>query len=187
MKIKSYKGGYDSNFFYILSSKKDAAVIDCFDAKLLIDYLEENDLKLKYIISTHNHFDHTKDNADLKKKTTAKLVMHSSNKCDVKVDEGDILNLGDSKLHILHTPGHTMDSICILVDNKYLFTGDVLFVKTIGGIFCPDGEKYQGDSIKKLMKLNETIIVYPGHDYCGESASIKEIKEINKKVKEIIN
>jgi hydroxyacylglutathione hydrolase len=196
IKIESYLGGYDSNSFYILSSGKDAAVIDCFDAKIVLDYLKEHNLKLKYIISTHNHFDHVEANKDLLSHTKAKLVMHKSNDCDIKVDEGTELELGDlskhedskekSTLKILYTPGHTMDSICILADDKFLFTGDTLFVKTIGGIFCHNGEKYQKESIKRLMKLNDDIIIYPGHNYGGQSATIKEIKQNNNKVKEIL-
>jgi len=197
MDIKTFKGGYDSNFFYILSSGKDAAVIDCFDAKKVIEYLEKNKLTLKYIISTHSHFDHVEANSDLKKelikrKQEPKIVMYKSNNCDIKVDEGDELELGDSKdkstLKILYTPGHDMGCICILVDDKLLFTGDTLFVKTIGGIFCKDGEKFQKESLKRLMKLNDDIIIYPGHDYGNTPTStIKIERETNLKLRNRIN
>jgi hydroxyacylglutathione hydrolase len=185
MEIKSYTGGYDSNIFYIVSSENEALVIDCFDSDIVLDYLKKNNLKLKYIISTHNHFDHVEANKELLEKTDAKLVMHKSNDCDLPVDEGSKLKLGSSSLSVLYTPGHTMDSVCFLLDEN-LFTGDTLFVKTIGGIFCPQGSSYQPDSIKKIMSLKEDIVVYPGHDYGGQKATIKEIKEKNNKVRAIL-
>jgi glyoxylase-like metal-dependent hydrolase (beta-lactamase superfamily II) len=194
--IKTFCGGYDSNFFYILSSDKYAAVIDCFDAKKALEYIEKNKLTLKYIISTHGHFDHVEANSDLKKelikqKQEPKIVMYKSNNCDIKVDEGDELEIGDSKkkstLKILYTPGHDMDCICILVDDKFLFTGDTLFVGTVGGIFCKDGEKYQKESLKKLMQLPDNTVIYPGHDYGDtETSTIKIERETNVKLKNII-
>ncbi|MFA6089770.1 MAG: hydroxyacylglutathione hydrolase family protein [Candidatus Woesearchaeota archaeon] len=188
MKIEWFKGGYDKNFFYILSSEGKAAIIDCFDAKLALEYIRNNQLKLDYIISTHNHFDHVDSNSRLQEKSSAKLVMFKSNDCDLKVDEGSKLELGKSVLQILHTPGHSMDSICILADNKYLFTGDTLFVGTIGGVFCENGEAHQKESLKRLMTLNDNIIVYPGHDY-GQvrTSTIKMEKLKNPALLKVIN
>lgn len=180
MQIKTYKGGYDRNFFYLLESKKEVAVIDCFSAKLVLDYLRTNEAKLKYIISTHSHFDHIEANMELQKETNAKLVMHKINQSDIPVNEGDELKLGNGKLKILHTPGHTADSICIL-SGKILFTGDTLFVGCIGGHFYEDSAKTQPKSLKRLINLADDIEIYPGHDYGNTPTStIKKERETNR-------
>lgn len=186
MNIKQIQGGYDSNFFYILESNGDVAVIDCFDANFVLDYIKSNSFKLKYVMSTHSHFDHVEGNQELLNNTDAKLVMHKSNECDLPVDEGSVIQLGSEKIEVLYTPGHLMDCVCFLVDKK-LFTGDTLFVKTIGGLFCEEGPLYQPKTIKRLMKLDDSIFVYPGHNYGGKSATIKEIRKKNPRVLEIIS
>ena len=184
MKIQTFQGGYDNNFFYLLSANNEAAVIDCFDTNLALDYLEKNNLVLKYIISTHNHFDHTEANHELKQRTKAKLVMYKSNQCDLTVKEEDELKLAESVLKILHTPGHTPDSICILADNQFLFTGDTLFVGGIGRIFYPQGKADYPQTIKKIMELPDDIIIYPGHHYgATPTSTIKQEKETNPFVK----
>lgn len=165
MEIKTFQGGYDNNFSYVVSSQGEAAVIDCFDIGSVLSYLQENDLDLKYVISTHSHFDHVDGNEELLQKTKAKLVMHELNECDVAVKEGDALNVGDLILKILETPGHTPDSICILVNEKYLFTGDTLFVGCVGRIFYEQGYLDQPKSLERIKKLSGKITIYPGHHY----------------------
>jgi len=187
MKIKSYKGGYDRNFFYLLESEKEVAVIDCFDSKMVLGYLAKNNAELKYVVSTHSHFDHVEANAELLKKTRAKLVMHQLNQCDLPVNEGDILILGKEKLKILHTPGHTADSICLLV-NDNLFTGDTLFVGNIGGHFYAESSITQPKSLKKIIKLSDEIKIYPGHDYGKTPTStIKKERETNRYLFPLLN
>lgn len=180
MQIKTYKGGYNRNFFYLLESEKEVAVIDCFDAKSVSDFLKKNESNLKYIISTHSHFDHVEANQELQKATNAELVMHKINQCNLPVDEGDELVLGKEKLKILHTPGHTADSICVLVENK-LFTGDTLFVGHIGGHFYENSAITQPKSLKRLIALPDDTIIFPGHDYGKTSTStIKNECETNR-------
>lgn len=188
VEIKQVQGGYDKNFFYMIHDENEACVIDCFDPGWVNSYLQSRNLKLKYIISTHNHYDHVDGNEELLKNTDAKLVMHKTCKCDIGVDEGDILNIGESKLKILHTPGHTMDSICLLLNDIYLFTGDTLFVGGIGRIFCENGEEKQKETIKRLMNLPGNIQVMPGHNYGAMPHSyIKIEKMMNPRVKDILN
>ncbi len=180
MQIKTYKGGYDRNFFYIVESAREAAVIDCFDAKIASDYLKNNKLKLKYIIATHSHFDHVESCQDLQRLTKAPIVMHKLNQSDLPVDEGAELKLGKEKLKILHTPGHTADSICILANQK-LFTGDTLFVGHIGGQFYAESRVTQPKSLKRILSLPDEIEIYPGHDYGNTPTStIKKEKETNR-------
>ncbi|HGJ64329.1 TPA: MBL fold metallo-hydrolase [bacterium] len=162
--------GGDRNFGYLIGDEKsrDSAVIDpASSPKEFIKLANELNLKIVYIINTHSHGDHTGGNSELKNLTKAKVVMHKSSpiSTDIKVSDGDILKLGHLELMIIHTPGHTSDSICILVENK-LMTGDTLFVGKIGGTHTDQDAKTEFDSLfNKLMKLDKSIEVYPGHDY----------------------
>jgi glyoxylase-like metal-dependent hydrolase (beta-lactamase superfamily II) len=80
--------------------------------------------------------------------------------------DGDAIKLGKVVIRVIHTPGHTSDSICLLVDNK-LLTGDTLFVGECGRTDLPggDSESMYNSLFQRLMKLGDTVEVYPGHDY----------------------
>lgn len=179
MQIKTYKGGYDRNYFYLIKSEQEVAVIDCFDTKVVLNFLKQNEATLKYIISTHSHFDHIEANQELKTKTKAQIVMYQINKADIEADEGSELMLGKETLKFLYTPGHTADSICVLIKNN-LFTGDTLFVGHIGGHFYKDSPITQPETLKRLMTLPNETIIYPGHDYGKTPTStIQKEKETN--------
>lgn len=159
------------NFTYIIADEKKriGVVVDpSHELDEVFKIINEYSLKIKYIINTHSHVDHTIGNEELKAKTGAKIVMHKNaplNK-DVEVDDDDVIIVGDIKIKIIHTPGHTPDSICLLFNNK-LLTGDTLFVGNCGRVDLPGGnagELY--DSLfNKLLKLDDSIEIYPGHDY----------------------
>ena len=169
MILKQILAGALYNFSYIVADEKtkEAAVIDASETDSILHSLEKDDLKLKYIISTHSHFDHISFNEEIAKKTGAKIVLHklAKTKKDVAVDDGDELQIGSLKIKIIHTPGHTRDGICLLVGNK-LFTGDTLFVGECGRTDFPGGSSEQlYDSLEKIKKMDDRIEVYPGHNY----------------------
>ena len=170
MIFQQIRAGGDRNFGYLVGNEetKEAAVIDPSSAPGEFPRAAEKyNLKIVYIIGTHGHGDHTSGIAALKKMTGAKVVMHSSstNSADIRVEDGDTLKLGNLEMKVIHTPGHTLDSICILVNGK-LVTGDTLFVGKIGGTYNEESAKIEYDSLfNKLMKLDDDIEVYPGHDY----------------------
>jgi len=161
--------GYDNNFTYIIGDEKTkaAAVIDPAGLNEKVEKEAENKgLKIKYIINTHSHEDHTIGNNFFLKRG-ARLI-----------DED--FSLGKIKITMIRTPGHSTDSKCILAENK-LFTGDTLFVGGIGAVHFEGGsEKEMRKSIGKLMKLKEDIEVWPGHNY-GEKthSTIGEEKKTN--------
>ncbi len=98
------------------------------------------------------------------------------------VDEGDPLKVGKISIKTIYTPGHTADSICLLVDNQKLLTGDTLFVGECGRTDFPGGNsKSLYESLfDKLLKLNDDVEIYPGHDYGPKSSStIGEEKKSN--------
>jgi len=163
-----YRG---DNFTYVVAdaTSREAAVVDpSFNLDAVIMLLKDKRLKLRYIINTHHHLDHTAGNEDLKSAFNGKIVAHESSilSKDIVVREGDILKLGGINIRVIATPGHTPDSICLLFDGK-LLTGDTLFVGECGRTDLPGGSPVDmyHSLLDKLMKLGDNIGVFPGHDY----------------------
>jgi len=163
---------HGDNFSYIIAddTTQEAAVVDSsFNAGEIQRILKAKNLTLKYIVCTHGHADHTAGNQELRFEFSAKVVAHTKStvNADMKVDDGDILHVGNVQLKVIFTPGHTTDSICLLVENKKLLTGDTLFVGECGRTDLQGGSsRSMYDSLfLKLLKLGDDVEVYPGHDY----------------------
>lgn len=159
------------NFSYIIAEEQSgiACVIDpSFNNQYIIEETEKNKLTINYIINTHGHRDHTAGNRELKMRDDAKIVTHkvSSVDKDITVIDEDILRLDGLVLKVIHTPGHSPDSICLLVKN-ILLTGDTLFVGECGRTDLSGGSATEmyNSLFNKLMRLNDAIELYPGHDY----------------------
>ncbi len=162
---------HGDNFSYIVADEAtaEAAVVDpSFNADAIVAIAQDQNLKVKYIINTHDHTDHTAGNEEVRSAFGAKIVAHQLSRVrkDVSVVDGDTIKLGKIVIKIIHTPGHTSDGICLLVDNK-LLTGDTLFVGECGRTDLPggDSESMYNSLFQKLMKLDDAVEVYPGHDY----------------------
>jgi len=186
---------------YLLECEEtlSAVVIDPGDdADVILNILEEHKLNLELIINTHGHIDHIAANSDLKQKTNAQLCIHeldadmivnpqknlssfigraiSSPPANKILKDGDILEAGMISLKVIHTPGHSPGSICLLTDEA-IFTGDLLFAGSIGRYDFP-GSSYKQiiNSLKKIMELDDSIEVYPGH---GPITTIGEERNTN--------
>jgi glyoxylase-like metal-dependent hydrolase (beta-lactamase superfamily II) len=178
---------HGDNFSYIIAddTTREAAVVDpSFNADEIVRVLKNENLKLKYVINTHGHSDHTAGNEELLSMFTAKTVAHrlSRTKADVAVDDGDVIRVGNVLIKVIYTPGHAPDSICLLADDKKLLTGDTLFVGECGRTDLPGGNsRSMYDSLfNKLLKLDDDVEVYPGHDYgLKPSSTIGEEKRSN--------
>ena len=162
---------HGDNFSYIIADEatRKAAVIDpSFNADAIIKICKDANLAVEYIISTHGHRDHTSDNEVVKQRLGGKIVAHKSStvKKDLAVVDGETLMLGSLSIRVIHTPGHTPDSICLLTNGK-LLTGDTLFVGECGRTDMPSGsaEDMYYSLFDKLMKIDDAVEVYPGHDY----------------------
>src|SRR5271157_2742829 len=134
--VKQIPVGPMQNFVYLVvdESSKEAMVVDSgWETGPILSAAKEAEAKVRYAVATHGHFDHVTTLGEAAKALGAKVVAHenSSVDCDLKVKDGDFLRLGRSEVKVLYTPGHTEDSIC-LYDGKEVFTGDTLFVGTIG-------------------------------------------------------
>ncbi len=183
MYFKQLMCGGGKNFGYVVADEKAnvcAFVDPSPDPLPAINEAEKNNFKIEYVINTHTHFDHTGGNSHVKRISGAKIVSHrSAFKGDIMVDDGDVIPLGELQLKVIHTPGHTDDSICILVED-HLVTGDTLFVGRIGGTYTDSDARTEFESLKRLMKLDDFISVWPGHNYgLKENSTIKEERETN--------
>ncbi|MBI2876534.1 MAG: MBL fold metallo-hydrolase [Candidatus Tectomicrobia bacterium] len=138
--------------------------------------LERRRLSLQYILDTHAHADHISGASALADRTGASYVMHRNAPCrcvQVRVDEGDTLRLGALEIRLLHTPGHTQDSMTLLLPDRIL-TGDFLFLGQggAGRTDLPGGDPGEHwDSLQKLQGLSDDLLVFPAHDYHGRSHS----------------
>src|SRR3990170_1625525 len=163
---------HGDNFSYIIADEKtrEAAVVDSsYNADEIAHILKTERFSLKYIINTHGHSDHTAGNQELLAAFSAKSVAHelSETDPDIAVKDGDIITAGAVRIKVIHTPGHTPDSICLLINDKKLLTCDTLFVGECGRTDMPGGNaRSMYDSLfNKLLKLSDDVEVYPGHDY----------------------
>ncbi|MBL0767944.1 MBL fold metallo-hydrolase [Sphingopyxis sp. DHUNG17] len=132
-------------------------------------------LRVRYIIDTHTHADHFSGAQVLKRAFGAPIVMHRlspSPYVDLHVDDGHMLPLGAMRVRILHTPGHTRDSMSLHIEDR-VFTGDTLLIGGTGRTDLPSGDPEQlFDSLfGKLLALPDDTLVFPAHDYKGREHS----------------
>jgi glyoxylase-like metal-dependent hydrolase (beta-lactamase superfamily II) len=125
--------------------------------------VKEN-IKIRYLINTHSHFDHSGGNDYFSRDFDGGPVTLINGGEEGDLKEGSVIALGELSLEIIPTPGHTADSICIKSGNK-LITGDTLFVGKVGGTYGRQDTALEFESLKKLMKLDPDTEVWPGHDY----------------------
>jgi len=179
---------HGDNFSYVIADDAagEAAVVDpSFNAGELIRILQKEHFVLNYIFNTHGHSDHTAGNMELRSMfADAKTVVHRLSRvpADLLVDDGDVMWVDTVPIKVIHTPGHTPDSICLLVGKKKLLTGDTLFVGECGRTDLPGGNprSMYNSLFNKLLKLADDVEVYPGHDYGTKpSSTIGEEKRSN--------
>jgi sulfur dioxygenase len=175
-------------YTYLLASRKggEALIIDPVLDKVdrYIQLVNELDLKLVKAVDTHLHADHITGLGALRDRTQCITVMGDMSKVDVvsmRLTEGDKLTIEGVALDVLYTPGHTDDSYSFLMKDR-VFTGDTLLIRGTGRTDFQNGDpRAQYDSIfNKLLKLPDETMVFPAHDYKGETVStIGEEKAFN--------
>lgn len=185
MIFEQVRTGGDRNFGYFLADRSggySAAVDPSGRPDLFLELNARHKCELKYVICTHDHYDHTGGASELAGRSPALLVMHKTtgDRADLQVEDGEELALGALTLKIIHTPGHTEDSICVLC-NDILLTGDTLFVGKVGGTDLGRGARAEYEGLhNKLMKLPDETKVYPGHDYgVAPNSTIGQEKDTN--------
>ena len=126
-------------------------------------------MRVRYVIDTHTHADHFSAARELAERLGATSVMHREARApyvDLRVDDGELLHVGDLRLRVLHTPGHTSDSMCLHLEDR-VFTGDTLLIGSCGRCDLPTGDAGElfDSLVSKLLELDESTLVFPGHDY----------------------
>ena len=171
MKVHQIEVGNMQNFTYVVEDEdsSEAIIIDpSWDLPNIEQVIKRNNLKVKYIVNTHHHFDHTLGNEAMAKLTGAKIIQHEASelKHDEIVRDGDKIKFGNSELLVTHTPGHSKDSICLIGDGK-IFSGDTLFVGNCGRVDLPGGSSKElyHSLFDILHKLDDDLILYSGHNY----------------------
>ncbi|MDA9950362.1 MBL fold metallo-hydrolase [Candidatus Pelagibacter sp.] len=177
-----------STYTYLIASSKgrEAVIIDPVIENVdnYIKILGELDLKLVKVIDTHIHADHVTGATKLKKATNCTTLMGEHTPADaveIKVKDGEIIEIDNLKIKSLYTPGHTSDSYSFLLDN-YLFSGDTLLINGTGRTDFQNGSSKDAYNslFNNLLKLPEETLVYPGHDYNGKfSSTIGNEKKFN--------
>ena len=177
-----------STYTYIISSGKgrEALIIDPVieHTNEYIKVLENLKLKLVKVIDTHIHADHVSGLNELNKKTNCKRIMGEKSKSeviDIKIKDGEKIEIENIKLEAMYTPGHTDCSYSYLMNDR-VFTGDTLLINGTGRTDFQSGSPYDAyDSLfNRLLKLPEKTLVYPAHDYNGKkNSTIKNEKNNN--------
>lgn len=135
----------------------------------------ERGMRIHYVAETHTHADHFSAARELGKQLGAKVVMHRLSAApfaDVRVDDGETLVVGKLRVRVLHTPGHTEDSTCLVFDDRVL-TGDTLLIGGTGRTDLPTGDPdaLYDSLFGKLLRLDDALKIYPAHDYKDRSSS----------------
>tara|TARA_B100000927_G_scaffold39603_1_gene28323 strand:+ start:313 stop:996 length:684 start_codon:yes stop_codon:yes gene_type:complete len=177
-----------STYTYIIASAKgrEAVVIDPVIENVddYIKILNDLDLKLVKVIDTHIHADHVTGASKLQKVTNCTTLMgeHTpADTVDIKVKDGEIIDVDNLKIKSMYTPGHTSDSYSFLL-NDCLFTGDTLLINGTGRTDFQNGSSKDAYNslFNNLLKLPDDTLVYPGHDYNGKlSSTIGKEKKFN--------
>lgn len=204
IEVKIFPNGIYGAITYLIHDKKtlEGAIVDCTCSVEEIEAeIKKKNIKLKYILITHGHFDHVycikkmkekfKDTPVFMHKDDMPLLNQVGQQCNmVGVEEIQVpcidglldeksrnLTLGENEIKVIHTKGHSKGGVCYLIDNT-LFSGDTLFRSSIGRCDLYGGDfKEIEESIKeKLFVLDENTVVYPGH---GDRTTIEYEKKYN--------
>ena len=186
MQLQQFRVGPYLNFTYLVTDDTGSTgvVIDpSYGIDPVLAAIEERSVKVRYILNTHSHTDHIAGNPEVKRKTGAEVVAHRVAPIhqDVSVDDGDRIKAGELSIEVMHTPGHTKDSVLYLFAG-HVATGDTLFVGECGRTDLPGGDPSEmfDSLLGRVVLLDDALVVLPGHDYgATPTSTIGREKEEN--------
>lgn len=196
MIFEQFQVGNMDNYCYLFADKetKEGFIVDpAFDAEKILATIKRQGVNLTHIILTHHHFDHI-NAADAVKASTKALVLchektvkmlHGQAEHDGLLGDGDKFKFGNNSAKILHTPGHAPGAICLIIEDKWLITGDTLFVGNCGRADL-EGSNPEDlfNSLQKIKELPDHLIVCPGHNYGpAPTRTLGEEKKLNHALK----
>jgi glyoxylase-like metal-dependent hydrolase (beta-lactamase superfamily II)/rhodanese-related sulfurtransferase len=180
---------------YIIGSNNDAIIVDAsLPVEVYESALKENNWQLKSVIETHIHADHLSRSKQVADKFHVPLLLPVPDKVQfdfIKLADNEIVNLGKIQIRVVATPGHTVESVCFLINDEVLLSGDTIFTNAVGRPDLKANEQEAKkraellyDSLQKILQLNEEIIVLPAHtsspiNFDGKpiKATLSEIKK----------
>ena len=196
MKIEIIKCLQD-NYSYLLIDEisRNACVVDPSETRPIVNFIEKNNINLKYILNTHHHYDHVGGNVELKKKYNLNIVGFKGDKdripeIDILVEDKEIWKKDNFEAKVYHIPGHTSGHIAFhFFKEKKIFTGDTLFSLGCGRIFEGTYEQ-MFKSLNKIKKLPKDTNVYCGHEYTLQNSNFcitndPENLQLKRKIKKI--
>ncbi len=194
MKLSCIESGMMGNNTYVLIDDKNKVGVIIDPARrnrTLENFVANSDSKFEYILLTHGHFDHVWDAKRVKDATGAKIAIHhadaamleaelvnagNAGTADILLEDGMEITCGEICLKIVHTPGHTSGSVCIIC-GEYMFTGDTLFKDSIGRTDLGGNNEEMMATLKKLAETEGEYKVFPGH---GEATTLEREKAQNR-------
>ena len=191
------------NYSYLIidESNNSACVIDPSESQPIINFVEKNNIKLKYILNTHHHFDHVGGNQEIKDRYGSKILGYEGDKeripgIDVTLKDQQVWKQENFEARIFHIPGHTIGHICFhFFREKIIFSGDTLFSLVCGRIFEGTYDQMY-KSLNKFKELPLETKIYCGHEYTLQNSKFcikydpsnkKLLKKINKIKNDITN
>ena len=185
------------NYSYLIIDEKNhiACVIDPSEANPIIEYLEDNNIKLKFILNTHHHYDHVGGNQKLKEKYGASIVGYKGDQeripgIDILINDQETWKYENFEAKAIYVPGHTLGHICFyFYKEESIFTGDTLFSLGCGKIF--EGTYSQMfNSLMKLKELPQSTKIFCGHEYTKQNSKFciaydKDNEKLKAKIKDI--
>jgi len=161
-----------ANYAYLITEEnsQNCIIIDAAEARPIIAELQKLNLTPTHILTTHHHFDHVGGNLELKQKYQLEIISPKNEfmfvpGADKGVAEGDTLNIENFHFDIIQAPGHTLGHILYYLKSaNALFTGDVLFNLSVGGLFEGTPEQMHA-SLNKIQSLPNSTFIFPGHEY----------------------
>jgi len=186
VRIENFVVGPLETNCYVIHDGNEGLVIDVggTDLEQLIEYIDSNNIRVKYVLATHGHFDHVMGVNIIKEKYNAEFLINEKDlelvrnakriaeifeikiveisNPDNFIKEGDVIRIGNTELKVIETPGHTLGSTCFLAGD-YLFTGDTLFAGTIGRTDLGGSEELMVISLRRLKSMDDKLKIMPGH------------------------
>jgi hydroxyacylglutathione hydrolase len=203
--IRQIEVGNFSIFSYLVADEqaKEGLFIDpSDDHDELLKEAKAHDLTIKYIVNTHSHIDHSMGNREMARRTGAKVIIHEADAAglldtspdilrmfgaekpppaDLLVRDGELIQVGNVALKVIHTPGHTPGGMCLYIEGM-IFTGDTLFVGSVGRTDFPGGSYAELErSVRtRLYTLPGDTVVFPGHNYgMSPTSTIQQERRTN--------
>lgn len=197
--VNLYPGSFGANCYCLFDSGEAAVIDPSANTEAILSEIRKRDAALRYVLLTHGHFDHVLSVDTLRDATGAPLCIHENDAemltdsqknafryffggnrvwraAERTLSDGEELNFGNTTLRIIHTPGHSKGSVCYLVPDEALFTGDTLFDGNVGRCDLWGGNDEElMRSLKKLRVLSPDLTIYPGH---GGSTTLKSALDV---------